>query len=405
MKLKYIESFDGLRGIAILMLMVFHGSYGYFAGGIPRVDLFSIMSGFLITYLLYSEYSKTGTISFKNFYVGRALRLLPALFLCILLANLLWTITPLPAGSDRTITNLASLFYFSNLVIDNYLGNLPHLWSLSVEEHFYFIWPTLSLVLLFKLKDKGRIVFLGVTIAMLEVFRVAAYLNQDAWRSGIFWIDPYGFTLCRIDCMLIGALIFFVVYRDKYNYGAPTPSRYDNIWLGILAVVFVSSGLFLSFSDRLWLEGGFVVTNLVCAAIVVITLRNPTHPVLSHRLVKWLGVRSYGIYLYHLPIFYALEIFRVHHDNVNFLVVSFFRFALSIAFAALSYQFLELPFLRYKSRRKKALTPIGQPLEPNWPLATHPGTLMTVIMNGTVETNGAVTTKSDAPKDTTSLGG
>jgi peptidoglycan/LPS O-acetylase OafA/YrhL len=336
------------------MLMAFHGSYGYLVGGIPRVDLFSIMSGFLITYILFVEYGNTGKISFKDFYIGRALRLLPALFACVLLANLLWSMSPLPPQADRTITNLASLFYFSNLIFDNYLGNLPHLWSLSVEEHFYFIWPLLCIVLLFKLKDSGRIIFLIVAISLLEVFRLAAYANQEIWAWGIWRIDPYGFTLCRIDCMLIGALIFFVVYRPKYNYGALTPSRHDNLWIILLAVLFVGSGLFISFQDRFWLGGGYVVTNILCALIVIIALRNPNHPLLTHPWIKWLGVRSYGIYLYHMPIFTAMEVFRVEHSKLNFLIVSFFRFAVSIGVAALSYQFIELPFLRYKNNRRKA---------------------------------------------------
>lgn len=401
MKIKYIESFDGLRGIAIIMLMVFHGSYGYLAGGIPRVDLFSIMSGFLITYLLYAEYQKTGTITFKNFYIGRALRLLPALFMCIVLANLLWGFGELPPQANRTITNLASLFYFSNLVVDSYLGNLPHLWSLSVEEHFYFTWPLLSLLLLFKLKDGSRIVFLCVAISLLEVFRVVAYVHQDAWRWGIFLIDPYGFTLCRIDCMLIGALIFFVVYRSKFNYGSLKPSRYDNLWLILFAIVFVVSGLFISFQDQIWLGGGFVVTNAVCASIVIITLRNPNHPFLSHRWIRWIGVRSYGIYLYHMPIFFALEAFRKEHDIINFLIVSFFRFAISLGVAALSYRYLELPFLNYKNSRKKARTQLtkGEQLERVWP-----GTPATFILAAAQKRIGQVGSgaKPDSPGEATS---
>lgn len=355
MKLRYIESFDGLRGIAIVMLLIFHGSYGYLVGGIPRVDLFSIMSGFLITYILYAEYGETGNISFRDFYMGRALRLLPALVACLILANILWNVTPgMGESSDRTITNLASLFYFSNLVYEKYLGNVRHLWSLSVEEHFYFIWPTLCLSLLFLLKDKARITFLCVTIVLLEAFRLAAYMNVSRWHWGIFFIDPYGFTLCRIDCMLIGALIFFVVYRSKFNFGALTPSRYDNLWLSLLAILFVSSGLFISFRDSFWLSGGYILTNALCAGIVIITLRNPKHPVLTHPWIKWIGVRSYGIYLYHMPIFYVTELFRVEHSHLNFILVSLLRFGLSIAAAALSYTYIELPFLRYKSNRRKA---------------------------------------------------
>ncbi len=111
----------------------------------------------------------------KTFTLAGCLRLVPALLVCLVLANLLWSISPLPAESDRTITNLASLFYFTNFVYDKYLGNLPHLWSLSVEEHFYFIWPTLCILFLFKLKDKARIVFLSVALVLLEIFRLEAY--------------------------------------------------------------------------------------------------------------------------------------------------------------------------------------------------------------------------------------
>jgi peptidoglycan/LPS O-acetylase OafA/YrhL len=307
----------------------------------------------------------------------------------------------LPPGSDRTITNLASLFYFSNLLFDNYLGNLPHLWSLSVEEHFYFIWPLLCITLLFKLKDNARIVFLIVAISLLEVFRLAAYANQEVWAWGMWRIDPYGFTLCRIDCMLIGALIFFVVYRPKYNYGALTPSRYDNLWLILLSIVFVGSGLFISFQDHFWLGGGYVVTNALCALIVIITLRNPNHPFLTHPWIKWLGVRSYGIYLYHMPIFTALEVFRVEHSKLNFFVVLFFRFALSIAAAALSYQFIELPFLRYKNNRRKArnVAPKNVQFERNW--QNNPAAAVVAVGAPNASGNQVA---GDTSSDTTSVG-
>jgi peptidoglycan/LPS O-acetylase OafA/YrhL len=167
-----------------------------------------------------------------------------------------------------------------------------------------------------------------------------------------------------------------------------------------LGIIFLVSGVFLGFADRLWLLGGFAGTNLVCAAIVVIALRNPNHPLLSHRFVKWLGVRSYGIYLYHMPIFFALEVFRAHHDLVNFFVVTFFRFSLSIAFAALSYQYLELPFLRYKSRRRKALQTIG-----DWQSGESGALIPTAATNGGVLANVVRTTKPDASNDTTSPGG
>ncbi|MEJ1236574.1 acyltransferase [Chryseolinea sp. T2] len=378
MKLKYIESFDGLRGVAIIMLMVFHGSYGYLKGGIPRVDLFFVMSGFLITYVLYSEYQKTGNISFRNFYLNRALRIIPALIVCVVLANLVWSVSPVPELADRTIASLASLFFFANMMPAAYLGNIPHLWSVSVEEHFYLIWPALTFFLIFKLKGRARIIFLFVTIVLLEVFRVVAYHHSDTWRWGIFWIYPYAFTLCRIDCLFTGALIFFAFYRAEFNYANLRPLRYDNFYLVVLACIFVISGVVINFEDGSWLGGGFVLTNIVCALIVIIVLRNPTHPFLTHRWLKWLGVRSYGIFLYHMPIFYGMEYFRLKHDYVNLVIVTIIRFALSIGFAALSYQYLELPFLKLKNRRKKGqvVPPIGKPFEQVDSGSLMPGSLI-----------------------------
>jgi peptidoglycan/LPS O-acetylase OafA/YrhL len=352
MKINYIASFDGLRGIAVLLLMLVHGSYGFFGGGIPRVDLFYMMSGFLITYLLSNEFLSTGSIAIKKFYARRALRIIPALIVCLILSNILWGYTKLDDDSNPTIATISSLFFFNNLVFDDVLGNISHLWSLSVEEHFYLIWPVVTLFILFRLADTHRIIFLSVLLVGLEIFRIIAYLNQDQWRYGIFWIDPYGFTLCRIDCILIGALLFLLLYREKYDYGALKSGPYDNLLLFGLALIYLISALTLKLVDPRWLSGGFVVTNILCASTVLLAIRNPNHPILTHKALIWIGRRSYGIYLYHMPIFMYLERFRLHDNMTNLVVVTFFRFALSIAFAALSYQYIERPILDYKNRLK-----------------------------------------------------
>jgi peptidoglycan/LPS O-acetylase OafA/YrhL len=352
MKIKYIASFDGLRGVAVLLLMVVHGSYGFFGGGIPRVDLFYTMSGFLITYLLYKEFLLSGTIAIGKFYGRRMLRLFPALIVCIVLSNLLWPYTPLLAGNDQTIATFSTLFFFNNLVFYNVLGNMKHLWSLSVEEHFYLIWPVITFFILFRLSNANRIIFLGVLLVGVEIFRVIAFHYQDQWRFGIFWIDPYGFTLCRIDCILIGALLFFVLYNKNYNYGTLSASWYDNLLLIGLAVIALISGLNISLKDPRWLIGGFVITNILCVSAVLVAIRNPNHPVLAHKALLWIGRRSYGIYLYHMPIFMYMERFRVPDNTSNLIVVTFFRFALSIAFAALSYRYIERPILEYKNKFK-----------------------------------------------------
>jgi peptidoglycan/LPS O-acetylase OafA/YrhL len=229
---------------------------------------------------------------------------------------------------------------------------MNHLWSLSVEEHFYLIWPVITFFILSRLTNANRIIFLFVLLAGVEIFRIVAFHNQDQWRYNIFWIDPYGFTLCRIDCILIGALLFFVLYTEKYNYGTLNSGSYDNLLLIGLLLLALISALTIKLVDPRWLNGGFVLSNILCAGTVLLAIRNPNHPILAHKSLVWIGKRSYGIYLYHMSICLYMERFRVHHDITNFFIVSFFRFAVSIGFAALSYQYIERPFLEYKNKLK-----------------------------------------------------
>ncbi|HTE31626.1 MAG TPA: acyltransferase [Chryseolinea sp.] len=347
---RYIRSFDGLRALAIFLVMIFHGTYGLFPGGFLGVDLFFVLSGYLITSILYGEYANTGRISFTKFYTRRALRLFPVLIICILLSNLLWSYSVLDLRSDRTVASLAALFYFTNLVVDYLCGNMNHLWSLCVEEHFYVIWPLAASFFLFKLTDIKRINFLIVTIICLAIVRGLAYTFHEQLVFGIFWIDPYAFTLCRIDSILIGALLFFWISRRDTN-NIPT-ERHDLLWIFVIFLFFIAFGLTVGLSNVYWLKGGFLISNLVCAWAVLIAIRNPNHPLLANKLMRWIGKRSYGIYAYHLPVFYALEPFREAHSIGNFVLVTLVRIALSLALAELSYEFIEQPILRYKNRYK-----------------------------------------------------
>ena len=109
-------------------------------------------------------------------------------------------------------------------------------------------------------------------------------------------------------------------------------------------------GFTLSLYNPYWRLGGFILTNLLCLGIVFLALRTPDHPVFSHKVLVWVGKRSYGIYVYHLPIFMAMERLRVPHSISNFIWVNILSWTLTIGFAALSYQFIERPILHYKRR-------------------------------------------------------
>jgi len=364
-RFQYTPSFDGLRGIAVLCVLLTHAapwkynhmgiiigtSPGLFKGGWVGVDLFFVLSGYLITSLLQNEYYTSGNISFAKFYTRRALRLLPPLLICLAMANVLWPYTPhYYRGANRLLATSAGLFYFANLVPWRVLGLLQHLWSLSVEEHFYLVWPIVASTFLFRTSSRSRVIVLTLTVFLISAFRIFVFHFNLTY--GRFEIDAYTFTLCRMDAIVMGALLA-VVFSHNDNV---TRRKKGNIhWsLGILLCLLATILLFVGEWNIYWRNGGFIFTNLLCLCIVAVAAKNPNQPLLSSSILRWIGRRSYGIYLYHLPIFLALGILIRGHGPVNYLLVTALRFAATIVVAEVSYRFIERPVLRYKKRYQVA---------------------------------------------------
>lgn len=229
-RFKYIESFDSLRALAVIFVLLLHGSYGFLKGGWIGVDLFFVLSGYLITSLLYKEYLAFKDVSFSKFYVRRALRLFPPLIASLLIANILWPFTEHPGG-NQLLATVSGLFYFSNLISSSLLGIMAHLWSLSVEEHFYVFWPLLTLAFFFKIPLRKRVLFLMILIVSTEVFRIFVFNYYSDSTFGIFTIDPYRFTFCRIDGILMGSLLSFINWK--------TPKNIENSTKSTLIVTFI----------------------------------------------------------------------------------------------------------------------------------------------------------------------
>ena len=347
-KIQHIGSFDGIRGFAVIIVAFYHGSYGLVPGGFIGVDLFFVLSGYLITSLLEHEFFLTGRISLSKFYTRRALRLIPPLIICVLLCNILWPYTQLLPGHVQSMATISSLLYFTDLMSDYVCGNMAHLWSLSVEEHFYLIWPIAMLFFLFRIPMRKRIEVLIVVILMVSLLRVIIYEFENQLIFGMFRIDPYTFTLCRIDAILLGALVFFLTSDARFRDIYLESKGYDVALVVAIGVLFIIFSITVDIMNPYWLSGGFVLTNVLSASAILLAIRNPFHKLLSGKGISWIGKRSYGFYLYHFPIFLALERFRIHHSMTNFLMVSSMRFGASFAFTALSYQYLERPFLRFK---------------------------------------------------------
>lgn len=345
-KFQYIQSFDSLRGAGALFVMLLHGSYGFFKGGWIGVDLFFALSGFLISSLLRQEYALAGKISFSKFYARRALRLFPSLIITVLISNALWSFTDLYSGANRLLATTGALFYFTNLLNGNVSGNMAHLWSLSVEEHFYFLWPAVVFILMRKWSYYNHIIFLTILFIFITIFRILIQNFDSFFVSSIFSIDANRFTFFKIDGIILGSLIAFIPYRK--NYITRVTKNKSSLIIVILVFIFTTILLTLNEDNLFWRNGGFVLTNILCSLTVLIAIEQPNHYLLSNKILKWLGKRSYGIYVYHFPVFLALEGIREPGNIINLLLVTSLRFIISVGLAALSYKYIEQPILKYK---------------------------------------------------------
>ena len=346
---KYNPSLDGLRGIAVICVLLVHASYGKISGGFLGVDLFFVLSGYLITAILLKEFTLFHNISYFNFYIKRFLRLLPPLLVCIIL-YLIYQSFIAPTGNENPLLIvLSSLFYFVNFVHESYLGPLVHLWSLSVEEHFYLFWPILMAGLIFKLPKKKQITIIAICILIITAFRIWVYYTNtiEHMHFGFFSIDSYRFTFCRIDAIMLGGLAAIALSENKISFNIKIQ---PNIGLSVLLTILGLLVLFLDVDNTIWRFGGFIATNILALTIILFAVKYPYNKILGNRILLWFGQRSYGIYVYHYLIFLALESFRVSGSFTNLLLVTFIRVLVSLVFAEISYRVMEKPILKLKSR-------------------------------------------------------
>jgi peptidoglycan/LPS O-acetylase OafA/YrhL len=345
-RLGYQAALDGVRAFAILAVLAFHGGTRL-TGGFIGVDVFFVLSGFLITTLLFQEWSDRGAVRLRGFYIRRARRLLPALFLTIGGVGLIYVADgALNHGISYPLQALAAISYVGNWVIvinprPSPLGLLNHIWSLAVEEQFYILWPPILLVALRKHWSRERLAFL-----LLLAAAGSALLRATLWTVGVTQ-DLSVRSDTRADGLLLGCAL-------AAAWGTPLLKRVNaatgSVTLAIAAavvLVVLASGPM----ERGWFQFtvGFPIVA-ICAAIVINHVVANNGSLLTRTLalppLVWIGARSYGMYLFHLPIMALITERRVH---LGFWPTFFLRIAVIFAAAALSYRFLESRFLR-KSR-------------------------------------------------------
>ena len=337
-----VPELDGLRAVAVLPVIALHFSYiQWVVGGYLGVDLFFVLSGFLITSLLLAE-ERAGEVSLKRFYARRALRILPPLAAAALMA--------LALGLTQPAGALAATFFAANMVDSRTLGGLMHTWSLAVEEHFYLAWPLLFLFL----GPGRRMRFLGWAVLAVLCLRVVLLSMR---------MEVYTPTYTRVDSLAIGCAAAIAFARGPLPLGRwAAPAS--------LATV-VACFLFVPWMDFLMRAFGFTVFAFLCAVAIVGSL---THEGMMNRLLRlrpmqYVGQRSYGLYLYHMPVFLALEPLRVEGDAASMAWVSVLRVVTTFAVAELSWRTIEAWARSYGARfrpdRAGTLRPAGAGAQPS----------------------------------------
>ena len=351
----YQPALDGVRALAVLAVLLFHAEVPGFDGGYLGVSVFFTLSGYLITTLLVSEQDRTGRIDLPRFYGRRIRRLLPASVACLVAIAVIAAVTDVFDGvADLRRQIVGSILQVANWVFLAGEGSyqdlfqdtggarspLEHFWSLAIEEQFYWVWPPVMLVVLRSASTRrARTLVLG---AITSVFVVAAPVVAAIWGpDAAYWATP-----ARIAEILIGALLAVVLHRRSADARlAPLAG----VALAVLAACVV---LFPPSSGPAY-EGWLPAIAAVSAALITgVQADGPVRRALSIPPLVWLGTISYGVYLYHWPVYVIADADRMGFDGPALVLL---QLGLTLAVSVVSFYALERP-IRHANRFPSPIT-------------------------------------------------
>jgi peptidoglycan/LPS O-acetylase OafA/YrhL len=348
-RLRQLPGLDGLRAIAVIAVIIYHLNPSWLRGGYLGVDVFFVISGYLITSLLLAEWSRSRRVALVAFWRRRARRLLPALA-AVLVAVTLMASFAARDGLARLQGDLpASMFYVMNwrLLVhhDSYIASLgrppllQHLWSLSVEEQFYLLWPPV-LILLRRRLTSGRLALVALSGAGVSALLMAVLFHSGGDPSGVYFGSETHAQGLLIGCALASAI-------PPWRMAATVPQGARRLLerSGLLGLAVVVAGLAtLGFYSPATYRGGMLMVDLA-TAVVIATVAHPASRLglaLSRQPLRWAGQRSYSLYLWHWPIF---EMTRPGIDvGATGWPVLLVRLALTAGAAEVSYRYIEQPW-------------------------------------------------------------
>lgn len=323
-----MPALDGIRAVAVLMVFAHHVFPWYEVPGGLGVDVFFVISGWLITRILLKEYDKNGKIKLGKFYAKRALRLYPPLLITVLTFLVLWFTQGQPF-TEIVKSSVWSLTYLTNIAITaewSQVLHLAHTWSLAMEEQFYLIWPlVLILMLTLKISRAWMVTLLGIGTAI-------------SFASWVLLPDQPFNPVSRAGAMLVGCAVAILVEKKPWQN---TPLAYAAA-IAVVALVAVQMFADINYTFTMWAVIALTPLVILHAAFGESFLTR----LLSTRWLVYIGVISYEIYLWHYPIFRAVR------DTGDFTgaQVGLITLILTLGASALSHMILQKPIARIRDR-------------------------------------------------------
>ncbi|EIX2760418.1 acetyltransferase [Staphylococcus pseudintermedius] len=346
---RYMPGLDGVRAVAVIAIIIYHLNPQWLSGGFLGVDTFFVISGYLITSLLLTEYHNTGKIKLTSFWLRRVKRLIPAV-LFLVMGVIVLSLIFMPTEIQKVrADSIAAIFYVSNwwYIMQNVdyfeqfaVQPLKHLWSLAIEEQFYLVFPIvlLSLLSFIRRLKSIRIIFLILLVISMIAMMVLYVPNENVARV-------YFGTDTRIQTLLMGVLLALVwpPFQLKAKVNRQMRTMIDTAGVVGLAILFICFK-FVSETNSILYYGGFFLISTVTLLVIA----SSVHPsgyfakFLGNKVFTFIGSRSYSLYLWHYPI-----IVLIHHQFVQGQIpplVYVVEILLMVLMAEFSYKFIEQPF-------------------------------------------------------------
>ena len=361
----HVPALDGLRGLAVVLVIAFHASAPFARGGFLGVSVFFTLSGFLITSLLVTEIGRSGRVDLGRFFGRRLRRLMPAALACLALVLVVrlafpaWFSARLPGDAIASLAYVANWRFWQSGQSYGALFTSPspllHFWSLAIEEQFYIVFP-LALWLVARRRNPRRALLVALSVGIVLSVLVSGLVGGTGGRDFVYYS-----TVTRSAELLVGAMLAVFVVRPNGTLalGRQVSRLSAGVAPGALVALVGLCGS--TRNGDAWLyRGGLSAFALVSAALVVGCLvRGPVRTLLSVRPLRAIGAISYGLYLYHWPVFTVLTRART---GLGTPTLTALRLGITVLLAVSSARFLEGPIRSRRwlgARRPARLAPLA----------------------------------------------